>query len=320
MIIISSLLCSSCCILLEIYMQAHCCKRTAEVPTPVILSHFKLLCSFLKRLSLFQASLLTLSMEAWFLERSGKGAGSKKHKKNVSPGIISSLSYFWPPTEHGCPSFPVASHLQHASVYDSCILLFPIFHEFFLTYSPVHFTNSCHIFKVICTEVLFQYTFQKCILLKEQPYRPTICWPFNSGTSCEDGRTSGASGLQAFSFESLWPRTGYKENPWKFFQNYSTLPKVNQNDPQKLNGVPANTEKKKYNVPSVATSQYTSYRPLISDVKQLNLSQCRHIPAASPAFPMLAISLISCTEISIRQRFRPLRSCLAAICASCCIL
>lgn len=319
MIITSSLLCSYCCILLEIYRQAHCCKRTAEVPTPVILSQFKLPCSFLKRLSLFQASLLTLSMEAWFLERSGKGAASKKTKKNVSPGLLSS-SFFWPPSEYGCPSFTMASHLLHVSLYDSFILLFPILHEFFFTHSPVHSANSCHICKVICTEVLFQYAFQKCILPREQPYRSTVCWPFNSGTSYEDGRGSGALGLQAFSFENLRPRTGYKENPLKVFQNYSTFPKVNQNEPQKLNGVPANTEKKKYKVPSLATSQYTSYRPLISDVKQLNLSQCRHIPAASPAFPMLTTSLVFCTELSIKQLFWPLRSCLAAMCTSCCIL
>ena len=87
-----------------------------------------------------------------------------------------------------------------------------------------------------------------------------------------DSRASRASGVQAFSFENLWPGIGYKENPQKFLQNCSALPKVNRNEPQKLNRGPANTEKKKYKVPLLATSQYTSYKLLISDVKQLNLS------------------------------------------------
>lgn len=140
-----------------------------------------------------------------------------------------------------------------------------LLHEFFLTHSPVPFTNSCHICRVICTEVPLKYTFQECILARQQPYRSTICWLFNSGMSYEDSRASTASGLQAFSFENLWPGIGYKENPQKFLQNYSALPKMNLNDPQKLNQGSANTKKQKYKVPLLATSQHRSYRPLISD-------------------------------------------------------
>lgn len=109
------------------------------------------------------------------LERSGKGAASKKHKK-VSPSLTSSPSCFWLLSEHKL-SFTLL-HLprlsiwlpiftQHVSMYDSFILLVPILYEFFLTHSPVPFTNSCHICRVICTEVPFKHTFQECILIRD---------------------------------------------------------------------------------------------------------------------------------------------------------
>lgn len=204
--LISCLLCSSCCILFEICrLQAYCCKRVA-VPTPAILSYFELLYSFLKWLSLFQASLLTLSIQVWFLERSGKGPASQKHK-NVSSGLTSSLSSFWPLSEHGCL---LHSFIYHALAYGSLSsfsmsqYMTPGSHfPWILTHCPVPFTNSCHICRVICTEVPFKYTFQECSLTREQPYRSTIFWPFNSAISYEDSRASGARSASIF----IWKET-----------------------------------------------------------------------------------------------------------------
>lgn len=100
MTLISCLLQSSSSVLFEIYLQAHCCKVSQILWVAVL---------FLKWMSLFQAFLLTLHADVWFLERNGKGAASKKnHKKrlHIFPQFL--LTTF---SEHICLSNSFIFHI-----------------------------------------------------------------------------------------------------------------------------------------------------------------------------------------------------------------